>query len=370
MPCDGVAFHAALVVTAHQTIDIELHEEAPATGAPGFLRIGEKSAIDGLFNANQPWSDGVNGEGNALMLDVAEGGVLQIAHQVRRHTINPADLRDLKLARFKELRFVVGHGDRRERHGLFKYGHFAGVGGAAIGCVPALPQAFRVFDRIGMRKHAGGSGTILEELAAVLLGGDAKANGVLFKRYRAVSDNAIKAQAGNVQHILRLELDGLAFRGGVGVCENPFTVPVHRHVIRQERIQPDDAVAPGTDDLAVAVAPQKQVGEHGFPPDEGGHFGVGFIMEQSLNRVFRGLGAAVVGVFVHVELLAGDGFCDDADAVIDRGQLHSGLCGDRLARTAGAKIKGGRSTDGVLRLVTGTEPAGKRVFHGSFPFSL
>ena len=190
------------------------------------------------------------------MLNVAEGGVLQIAHQMRWHTINPADLRDLKLARFEELRFVVGHGDRRECHGLFKHGHFAGIGGAAIGCVPAFPQTLGVFDRIGMRQHAGGTGTILEELAAVLLGGDAKADGVLFKRYRAVSDHAIKAQTGNVQHIFRLELNGLAFRGGVGVCENPFAVPVHRHVIRQERIQPDDAVAPGTDDLAVAVAPQ------------------------------------------------------------------------------------------------------------------
>ena len=297
------------------------------------------------------------------MLDVAEGGVLQITHQMRWYTIDPADLRNLKLARFKELRFVVGHGDRRERHGLFKHGHFAGVGGAAIGCVPAFPQTLGVFDRIGMRQHAGGTGTILEELAAVLLGGDAKANGILFKRNRAVSDNAIKAQAGNVQHIFRLELDGLAFRGGVGVCENPFTVPVHRHVIRQERIQPDDAVAPGTDDLAVAVAPQKQVGEHGLPPDEGSHFGVGFIMEQSLKRVIRCFDATMICVFVHVERQAGDGFCDDADTGIDRGQLYSGLCGDRLARTAGAKIKGRRSTDGVLRLVTSTEPAGKRVFH-------
>ena len=297
------------------------------------------------------------------MLNVAEGGVLQIAHQVRRHTVNPADLCDLKLARFKELRFVVGHGDRRERHGFFEHGHFAGVRRAAIGCVPAFPQTFGIFDRIGMRQHAGGTGTILEELAAVLLGGDAKTDGILFKRYRAVSDNAIKAQTGDVQHVLRLELDGLAFRGGVGICENPFAVPVHRHVIRQKRIQPNDAVAPGTDDLAVAVAPQKQVGEHGLPPNEGGHFGVGFIMEQTLKRVLRGLDAAVVGVFVHVERQTGDGFCDDTDTGIDRGQLYSGLCGDRLARTAGAKIKGRRSTDGVLRLVTSTEPAGKRVFH-------
>lgn len=105
---------ALTVVAAHQTIDVELHVKAPL-----FL-IGKQGAIHGLLNAHQPWPNGVRGKVNGLMFDVGKGTAAQIADQVRRHTEDATDFLHLKLARFKELRLVVGQTDGREGHILFQ----------------------------------------------------------------------------------------------------------------------------------------------------------------------------------------------------------------------------------------------------------
>ena len=146
LPGDGVALHAGFVIAPHEAVQIELHIKAPATGAPGFFVVREKSAIDGLFNPHQPWPDGMDGKGDVLRFDVGEGRPVQIADHVRRHTKDTADFRNLKLSRFQELCLVVGQAQRNEGHSLFQHSHAAGVAGAAIGSVPAGPQRSRVFD--------------------------------------------------------------------------------------------------------------------------------------------------------------------------------------------------------------------------------
>ena len=110
LPGDGVALHAALVVAAHQAVDVELHIKAP------LFVFRNQGAVDRLLDAHQPWADGVDGEGDVLALDVGKRRPFQIADHVRRHAEDAADLRHLELAGFKELRLVVGHGQRCKRH--------------------------------------------------------------------------------------------------------------------------------------------------------------------------------------------------------------------------------------------------------------
>ena len=108
LPCNGVAFHAALVVTAHQTVQIDLHIKAPL-----FL-FGKKSAVNCLLNADQPRADGMDSKVDGLMLNVAEGCSVQITDHVRRHTEDAADLTDLKLSGLQKLGFVVRQAQRDE----------------------------------------------------------------------------------------------------------------------------------------------------------------------------------------------------------------------------------------------------------------
>ena len=322
-----------------------MHIKAP------LLVIREKSAIDGLFNPHQPWPDGMDGKGNVLRFNIGEGRPVQIADHVRRHTKDAADFRNLELSRFQELRFVVGQAQRNERHSLFQHSHAAGVAGAAIGSVPAGPQSCRVFDGVRVCQDTRWPGTVGEELASVFLGGNAKADGAFLQRNGTVPDNTVKAEAGHMQHLSGIKCPGLTIAGGVGVGQVALAVPIHLHVIRQQRVQAVDLGASRADDLAVAIPVEQQVRHHGFTPDERGHFQIRLVMEQAVQRMIHGLPTAFIRGFIHMEGQAGDGFGDHAHAGVNGRNLNGRAGADRLAGTAHTEVKAWRGGYGVLGLV-------------------
>ena len=221
----------------------------------------------------------MDGKGNVLRFDVGEGRSVQIADHVRRHTKDTANFRHLKLAGFKELRFIVGQAQRNEGHSLFQYSHAAGIAGAAIGGIPAGSQRSRVFDRVRVCQDTRWPGTVGEELTAVFLGCDAKANGAFLQRNGAIPHNTVKAEAGHMQHLAWIKRPRLAVAGGVGIGQVALAVPVHLHVIRQQRIQAVDLRAACADDLAVAVPIEQQMRQHGFPPDKRGHLQIRLVVD-------------------------------------------------------------------------------------------
>ena len=166
-----------------------------------------------------------------------------------------------------------------------------------------------------------------------------------------------------MQHILGVQLHSAALRGGVSVGQPAAGIPVHLHAIRQQRVQAQDAGLAAADDLAVGVAPQEQMAEHGFPPDKAGHLGVRLVMEQAVQRMFHGLLAAFLRRFIHAQRQAGDGFSDHAHAGVDRGHLNRIFRVDRLAGGGRAEVEGRRSRYSVAGLVPGAEQAEERIFH-------
>ena len=335
LPGDGVALHTALVIAAHQAVQIELNIETPATGVPGLLAVCEEGAVHGLLDAHQPGADGVHGKVDALVLDIAEGSPVKIAHQMGRHAVDAADLFNLKTPGFEELRLIVGEADWREGHILFQNGNLAAVGRAAVGRVPVVAQTLGITYRVRVRQHTAGACAIFEEGAAVFLGGDAQTDGVLFQRDGTVTHDAVKAQTRNVQHIRGLQRDRIALRGRVGVDKRAcLAIPVHLHAVREQRVQAGNVVLARADDLAVGIAPQQQMAEHDLAQDEGGHLGVRLIVEDSVQRMICRLLTAGFGLLIDRQRQGRDGFSDHTHAGIDRGHLHGVLGVDRFARIA------------------------------------
>ena len=105
-----------------------------------------------------------------------------------RDSENSSDLIDLEFACFEELRLLRRDADGRVFHAFFQHGNFVCIAAAAEGGLPALPHTLRIFDRTGVFQHTARSGTIGEELRAVLLAGDRHADGVLCHSDGAVAD--------------------------------------------------------------------------------------------------------------------------------------------------------------------------------------
>ena len=196
----------------------------------------------------------MNSKVNALVFDIREGRVLQIAHEVRRYPEDPANLIHLKLAGFQKLCFIVRDGNRLKLHAFFQYGHPVAVGRSAVGTVPAFPECLWVLHGVRVRQDAGRPSTIGEELTAVFLGSDPKADGVFLQRNWAVSHNTVKPKTGNVQNIPGLDRHCLTITGGVGVGQVSLAVTIHIHVVWEQRIQANDLILSTADDLAVTVA--------------------------------------------------------------------------------------------------------------------
>ena len=166
-----------------------------------------------------------------------------------------------------------------------------------------------------------------------------------------IPDDTVKAEAGHMQHLAWVKRPRFIVAGGVGVGQVTFAVPVHLHVIRQQRIQAVDLRAACADDLAVAVPIEQQVCQHGFPPDERGHLQIRLVVDQAVQRVLYGLPAAFVRGFIHMEGQAGDGFGNHTHAGVNGRNLNGRAGADRLAGTAHAKVEAGRCGHGVLGLV-------------------
>ena len=121
----------------------------------------------------------------------------------------------MKLSCFEKLRLLRRDADRRVFHAFFQHGDLIGIAAAAEGRLPALPYTLRVFDRAGVFQHTARSSAVGEELRTVLLAGNGHADGVLRHSDGAVTDQTVKTQAGNVQHIRWLQRYGelLVFDG-------------------------------------------------------------------------------------------------------------------------------------------------------------
>ena len=157
--------------------------------------------------------------------------------------------------------------------------------------------------------------------------GAGKDDGVFRHGDGTVADKAVKAQTGHMQHLAWVKRPRLAVAGGVGIGQIALAVPVHLHVIRQQRIQAVDLRAACADDLTVAVPIKQQVRQHGFPPDKRGHLQIRLVMDQAVQRMFDGFPAAFVRGLIHMKGQAGDGFGDHA---------HAGVNGRNLNGRAGA----------------------------------
>ena len=154
-----------------------------------------------------------------------------------------------------------------------------------------------------------------------------------------------------MQHLAWVKRPRFTVAGGIGVGQVALAVPVHLHVIRQQRIQAVDLRAACADDLAVAVPIEQQMRQHGFPPDKRGHLQIRLVVDQAVQRMFDGLPTAFIRGFIHMEGQAGDGFGDDAHAGVNGRNLNGRVGADRLAGTAHTEVKAGRGGYGVLGLV-------------------
>ena len=209
-----------------------------------------------------------------------------------------------------------------------------------------------------MGQDAGRPGTVLEEAAAVFFSGDPEPDGVPLQRDGAVAYDAIKAESRYMQHFGRIQLHLHTVLGGIGVNQLSRRITVHVHVVRQQRVEAHDAVLAGPDDLTVGVTPQEQVGHHGLAHDEGGHFLVGFIMQEPVQRMICRFPAAAVCFLIDGQRQGGDGLRDDPYTSVYCRNLDRGLWVDGLAGPAGAEVKGRRSGHGVLRSIAGPEQEG------------
>ena len=326
--------------------------------------MGQECPLNGLLPTDDPRVKGVFHKLQGLLLNIRKARLFQIADHVGRDPENSSNFIDLEFACFQELRLLRRDTDGRVFHAFFQNGDFIGVTAAAEGGLPALPYTLRVFDGAGVFQHTTGRRTVSKELGSVFLTGNRHADGVLCHSDGAVTHQTVKAQTGNVQHIRweqrhgeLLVLNGFIRTTVIGVVQPTTLVPVHRHLVRHQRIEGNDLVLPIADDLRVSVAPEEQVRHERFPEHKGTHFRVRLIVEQVIERmVKRHCLAAAVCVFVEVQRQPSDSLRQDTDAGIHGGHLHGRpfchcFAGGRAAHEKGV-VAACRS---VLGLVSGFE---------------
>ena len=104
-----------------------------------------------------------------------------------------------------------------------------------------------------MGQDAAGTCTVGEKLAAVLFGGEAQTDGILFEGDGAVSHDSVKAQPRNVQHVFGTQLYRLSAVCRIGICQRACAVTVYFHTIRQQRIQSENLAPAAANDLTIGV---------------------------------------------------------------------------------------------------------------------
>ena len=272
--------------------------------------------MDRLLPAGNPRGKRVFHEFQRLLLDVRERGFIQVANHVRRDAEYPGNLVNLEFARFQKLGLLGIDGDGLIRHAFFEDGDLVGVLRALIDCVPGIADALGIFHDARMLQDASRLRAVLVEGRAVFVAGEAQANGLFRHGDRAVTHEAVKAEAGDMKNILRQKQHRGLFpqgihiriRAGVFVIDAPTGIPIHGHPIRHERIEGHDFSTAIPDDLRVSVSPQEQVRHERFPEREGRHFRIRLVMEQRVQRVIQRLFLATrIVVLVEMERQRGDG---------------------------------------------------------------
>ena len=115
-----------------------------------------------------------------------------------------------------------------------------------------------------MLQDAAGSRTVCKKLSSVFFAGYCHADGILSHCNRAVAHKTVKAEAGNVQHVGRLEPHTTAvhrvrfvLRCLVFVIKLSVFITVDRHTIWHQRIERDHFTFAVPNDLRVGVSPQE-----------------------------------------------------------------------------------------------------------------
>ncbi|MPN00396.1 hypothetical protein SDC9_147590 [bioreactor metagenome] len=182
---------------------------------------------------------------------------------MRRNAEDTRNLIDLELTRFQKLRLFRRNPDGCILHALFENRDLVRVRAALICRVPAFLDAQRVFDRAGMFQHACRSRAVGEELRAVLFGSDRQADRVLRHGNRAVADQAVEPEPGDVQyvrrrkgHLTRFPECGRVLRPALIQIKKPAVlITVDCHFARHEWVERDHLASGVSDDLCVGVAP-------------------------------------------------------------------------------------------------------------------
>src|SRR4030095_1587783 len=131
----GIAGHPAREVAAEQAVDIVFDEEFARRE---FARSGKELTIKLLLPANQPGPQRIFNELQTLLFDVSKSRPLEIADQMRRYSVNPADLIDLKFAALDELRVIGLECLRLEFHAFFEDGDFMPRARRTMRCAPSI----------------------------------------------------------------------------------------------------------------------------------------------------------------------------------------------------------------------------------------
>ena len=233
LTANGVPVHAALVIAAEQTFQIEFHE------IRRFFALGQECPLNGLLPADDPWVKGVFHKLQGLLLNIGKARLFQITDHVWRYSENSSNFIDLELACFEELCLFGRYPYWRIFHTFLKHCDFICVSAATEGGLPAFPHTLRVFDRAGVFQHTARRSTVGKEFCSVLFAGNRHADSVLRHSDGTVADQTVKTQAGNVQHIRweqryseLLVLNGFIRTTVIGVVQPTLLISVHRHLVR------------------------------------------------------------------------------------------------------------------------------------------
>ena len=167
--------------------------------------MGQECPLNGLLPTDDPGVKRVFHKLKGLLLNIRKARLFQITDHVGRYTENSSNFIDLEFAGLKELRLLRRDADRRVFHTFLKNSDLICVSAAAEGGLPTFTHTLRIFDGAGVFQHTTGRRTVCKELGSVLLASNRHSDSVLCHSNGAVTNQTVKAQAWDVQHIRRLK---------------------------------------------------------------------------------------------------------------------------------------------------------------------
>ena len=167
---------------------------------------------------------------------------------------------------------------------------------------------------------------------------------------------------------LLLEIRVVFVVSAVAVNEPAAIVTVNTHLIRHQRIQPDDVASTVPDDLRISVAVDQQMRHQCFPEHERCHFRIRLVVQQKIKRVLRHSLFSAVGVLINVQGKLCDCLRQNSHAGVNCDDLHCRAVVDSLACVCPPEeIAVGRAVVAVLRLIPRPEQSAENahVHHSS-----